>query len=67
MAVLGEADRMNRPMPVSVPPEPTPTTTASTSPSICRRISGPVVRLMRQRIGRIAELIDEERARRARP
>ena len=34
---------MNRPMPVSVPPEPTPTTTASTSPSIWRRISGPVV------------------------
>src|SRR5207247_1087034 len=32
---------MNRPMPVSVPPEPTPTTMASTSPSIWRRISGP--------------------------
>ena len=34
---------MYRPMPVSVPPEPTPTTMASTSPSIWRRISGPVV------------------------
>ncbi len=42
IVVLGEARRMNRPMPVSVPPEPTPTTMASTSPSIWRRISGPV-------------------------
>src|SRR5436189_115037 len=43
IAVLREAPRMKRPMPVSMPPEPTPTTIASTSPSIWRRISGPVV------------------------
>ena len=30
-------------MPVIVPPEPKPNTTASMSPSIWRKISGPVV------------------------
>ena len=58
----GETRRKKRPMPVSVPPEPTPTTTASTSCSICSQISGPVVVLMRQRIGGIGELVDVERA-----
>ena len=35
--------QLERPSPLSMPPEPTPTTTASMSPSIWRSISGPVV------------------------
>ena len=62
ISVFGDARCMKRPMPVSVPPEPTPTTIASTSPSICRRISGPVVVSCASGLAGLRELVDEDRA-----
>src|SRR3546814_10598522 len=42
-SVCGECSAKNFDRPLSVPDEPQPTTTASTLPSICSRISGPVL------------------------
>jgi hypothetical protein len=50
-----------RPRPVSVPPEPTPTTTASTSPHLLQDLRAGAG-LVRQRVGRVVELVDVERA-----
>ncbi len=44
ISVAGETRAKNRDNPVIVPPEPTPATMASTLPSVCFQISGPVLR-----------------------
>ena len=66
ISVAGERLAKKRLRPVSVPPEPTPQTIASTLPSSWAKISGPVAGLVGERIGRIDELVDVDRARRLR-
>ena len=63
-SVSGECSAKYCERPVIVPDDPQPNTMASTRPSICSRISGPVVCLWAKRIVGVAELVDEVGARR---
>jgi hypothetical protein len=65
-AMSGWTLRKKRVRPVSVPDEPMPTTIASTAWPVCCQISGPVPALVGERIGRVVELVGEERIRRVR-